>query len=132
ERQLFRPRADLRPTADALGLRLIEAPGPVGEARLVARTIHALLERGVPPGRIVVTARHVPPMADLLREVFGEYGIPLDLEGAEPLARNPAVATLLRAARLPDDDWPFAVITALLRSGYFRPDWPETDSDDTR
>src|SRR5262249_19040986 len=36
---------------------------------------------------------------------------------------------LLRALRLADDDWPFAAVTALLRSGYFRPDWPETAAD---
>jgi RecB family exonuclease len=61
--------------------------------------------------------------------VFGDYGIPLDVEGTEPLLRNPLVATLLRALRLPDDDWPFAAVTALLRSTCFRPDWPETRAD---
>src|SRR5262249_44467197 len=65
-----------------------------------------------------------PPYADLVAEVFGEYGIPLDIEGAEPLLHNPAVAALLRTLRLPDEGWPFAAVTALLRSGYFRPDWP--------
>ena len=36
------------------------------------------------------------------------------------------MATLLRNLHLPDNDWPFAGVTALLRSSYFRPDWPET------
>src|SRR5262249_8622182 len=81
---------------------------------------------GVRPEDIVVSMRDILPYADLIREVFADYEIPLDVEGAEPLLRNPAVATLLKTLRLPDEDWPFAPVTALLRSGYFGPDWPET------
>src|SRR5205807_1084051 len=78
---------------------------------------------------VLVTVRDLAPYADLVREVFAEYAIPTDVEGAEPLHRNPALATLLRALRLPDEDWPFAAVTALLRSSYFRPAWPETRAD---
>jgi ATP-dependent helicase/DNAse subunit B len=126
ERQLFRPLRRVVPSADAEGLLCIEAPGLLGEARLVARQIKTLLLEGAPAEDVLVTLRDLAPYADLLREVFCEYGIPADVEGTEPLLRNPAVSTLLRAVRLPDDDWPFAAVTALLRSGYFRPGWPET------
>jgi ATP-dependent helicase/DNAse subunit B len=125
-RQLFRPLRAIQPAGDADGLVILEAPGQLGEARLVAREIKTLLLSGVTAEEILVIVRDVPPSADLLREVFAEYGIPLDIEGTEPVARNPAVATLLRAFRLPEEDWPFAGVTALLRSVYFRPDWPET------
>jgi ATP-dependent helicase/DNAse subunit B len=126
ERELFRPVKEVRQATDAGGLRCLEAPGVVGEARMVAREIKALLGAGVPPDDILVTLRDLPPYADLLGEVFAEYGIPVDIEGTELLHRNPLVATLLRSLRLPEEDWPFAQVTALLRSGYFRPDWPET------
>jgi ATP-dependent helicase/DNAse subunit B len=129
ERQLFRPLRRVVQSADAEGLLCIEAPGLLGEARLVARHVKALLLEGTPAEDVVVTMRDLVPYADLLREVFGEYGIPVDAEGTEPLLRSPAVSTLLRALRLPDDGWPFAAVTALLRSGYFRPDWPETHQD---
>ena len=33
---------------------------------------------------------------------------------------------LFCALRLPEEDWPFAGVTALLRNTYFRPRWPET------
>src|SRR5207247_2012723 len=79
----------------------IEAPGSVGEARMVARQIRLLLLEGERPDDILVVLRDVLPYADLLREVGHEYAIPLDVEGTEPLLRNPAVATLLRALRLP-------------------------------
>jgi ATP-dependent helicase/DNAse subunit B len=100
----------------------------LGEARMVAREIKGLLLSGVPADDILVTLREILPYADLIREVFSEYGVPIDLEGTEPLSRNPAVSTLLRAMRLPQDDWPFAGVTALLRSDYFQPDWAETES----
>jgi ATP-dependent helicase/DNAse subunit B len=125
ERQLFRPLQSIVRGGDADGLLLIQAPGMLGEVRLVARAVKALLLEGAPADEVVLTARDLPPYADLVREVFAEYGIPLDVEGAEPLARNPAVAALLRALRVPEDGWPFAKVTALLRSGYFRPAWPE-------
>jgi ATP-dependent helicase/nuclease subunit B len=129
ERQLFRPLRQVTQSADADGILCVEAPGLLGEARMVARHIKALLLEGTPAEDILVTVRDLAPYADLLREVFAEYGIPTDIEGAEPLLRNPAVSTLLRAVRLPDEDWPFAAVTALLRSGYFRADWPETRDD---
>jgi ATP-dependent helicase/DNAse subunit B len=127
--QLFRPRKLVVRGADADGLLCLEAPGAVGEARMVARVIRRLLDQGTPPEEIVVTLRELPPHADLVREVFAGYEIPTDIEGAEPLYRNQAVSTLLRALRLADDDWPFAGVTALLRSGYFRPDWPAVRAD---
>ncbi len=129
ERQLFRPPRAVVPSADADGLRLIEAPGVLGEARLAAREIKSLLLDGTPPDDVIVAVRDLPGYADLLLEVFTEYGIPVDVEGTEPLTRRPAVAALLRAVRVPDDDWPFAAVTAVLRSGHFRPDWPEVRKD---
>ncbi|MDB5312447.1 MAG: hypothetical protein JWO38_6649 [Gemmataceae bacterium] len=112
------------------GLHLIEAPGELGEARLVARQIRTLLADGVSPDRILVAVRHLrPATVDLFREVFDDYAVPHDVEGADPLARVPAVAFLLRAWQLAADDWPFAPVAAVLRSTYFRPSWPEAQAD---
>ena len=63
----------------------------LGEVRLVAREVKSLLLQGTLADDILLTVRDLPPYADLVREVFAEYGIPLDMEGAEPLSRNPAV-----------------------------------------
>jgi ATP-dependent helicase/DNAse subunit B len=125
ERQLFRPQRLLTPSVDAAGIACIEAPGLLGEARLVARRIKVLLRDGTRPDDVLVILRDLAPYADLIHEVFDEYEIPLDLDFADPLTRNPAVAVLLRALRLPEDDWLFAGVTALLRNTYFRPRWPE-------
>ena len=129
EKELFRPVKSVRRAAACDGIECLEAPGIVGETRMVARRIKMLLLDRVAPDDILVTMRDITPYADLLQEVFAEYGIPVDVEGIEPLQRNSAVASLLRALRLPDEDWPFALVTALLRSGYFRPAWSETRDD---
>ncbi len=96
---------------------------------MIARRIKTLLLDGVPADDILVVLRDIEPNADLLREVFAEYGLPIDVEGTEPLLRDGAVAALLRAVRLPDEDWPFAGVTALLRNTCFQPKWPETADD---
>ncbi len=127
-RQLFRPLRSIEVADNADGLSLIETPGVLGEARMIARRVKLLLLDGTRPDDILVVLRDLDSYADLLREVFAEYGLPFDMEGTEPLTRNGAVAALLRAVRLPDDDWPFAGVTAILRNTYFRPAWPEAAS----
>jgi ATP-dependent helicase/DNAse subunit B len=117
------------PAADASGLHLIEAPGVVGEARLVARAIRQLIATGAAPASIVVTARHPGRNADVLREVFNEYAVPAESPDPPRLSRHPGVAMLLRSWRLPDEDFPFAGVAALLRSTFFHPAW-DTISDD--
>lgn len=126
DRHLFGPTAPL--AGDTSGLAVIEAPGPLGEARMVARRIRSLLAAETDPEAVVVTARDRISF-DLIDEVFAEYGLPVELDGDEPVLRNPAIGTLLRALRVPDDGWPFAGVTALLRSTYFRPAWPEADGE---
>ena len=130
DRHLFGPTVP--PATDGAGVQVIEAPGPLGEARLVARRIRTLVSAGTPPDCIVVTGRDLTNSLDLLGEVFAEYGLPVELHGERAIQRNPAVGTLLRALRLPDDGWPFAAVTALLRSTYFRPAWPEATANRVR
>jgi ATP-dependent helicase/DNAse subunit B len=111
-------------------LHLIEAAGEMGEARLVARRIRMLLAAGAAAHRILVVPRRLSrPRAELYREVFHEYDIPHEIEGADALNRVPAVAFLQQAWRLPAEDWPFPLVAAILRSSYFRPNWPEVQSD---
>jgi ATP-dependent helicase/DNAse subunit B len=129
ERNLFRPIRQVKPSSDATGLMCLQAPGLLGEARMVARQVKTLLHEGVAAEEIVLSVRDLTPYADLLREVFDEYGIPVDVEGTDSLLHDPAVALLLRALRLPDEDWPFAGVTALLRNGFFRPKWQEALAD---
>ena len=124
---LFRESADH--ASDVAGLNLIEAPGIVGECRMVARAVKDLLQRGVAPADVLVCTRDMPVYGELLSEVFAAYGIPLDVQAAASLARQPVVAALLAAARLDADDWPFGETTALLRCTLFRPEWSDVIPD---
>mgnify|MGYP001211918261 CR=1 FL=1 len=124
ERSLFRSNPDAL-AASSADVHLIEAPGEWGEVRMVARRIKSELLAGATPDQILVTARSLAEYADLIDDVFAEYGIPADLDVKPPLYRKPAVATLLRAWRLRDDGFPFRETTALLRSTLFQPLWPE-------
>lgn len=125
--QLFLPLRRVLPSDDAAGLEFIEAPGLVGEVRLLARRVKRRLLAGVHADAIDLVVRDLNRYADLIRETFAEYGIPVEVEGGDPLDRQPAVAVLLRALHLPLDDFPFAGVTALLRHGSFRPRWPEVE-----
>lgn len=129
KQHLFRPLREVPLAKHAEGVGVIEAPGALGEARMVARRIKRLLLDGTPAEEILVTLRELRGHVDLLEEVFQEYGIPLDVEGILPLSHHPLITILLKALRLPDEDWPFAGVTALLRSSFFRPAWPEVEAD---
>ena len=121
--QLFRESPAV--AGDASGVSLIKAPGEVGELRLIARRIRQSINAGTNPESIVIASADVAGIADVLTDVFAEYSIPLFHESDAPLHGNPTVRTLLRAARIDQDDWLFDDVTALLRSNYFQPVWPE-------
>lgn len=110
-------------TSDTTGLKLLAAPGVVGEARMVARQICQEFNAGTPPERIVVVARRWGRVREVVREVFDDYSILHHGPEADPLSRTPAVAFLLKAWHLPDDDYRFAAVAEVLRSTWFAPPW---------
>lgn len=127
--QLFSPMRKIVPGADANGISLIEAPGELGEARLVARRIKRLLLDGVSPDQVIVVVRDIDSWSELIEEVFAEYDIDVDIEGLEPFQKCPAISTLLRMLCLSDEEFRFNDLTAILRSNYFAPDWLEDNGD---
>jgi ATP-dependent helicase/DNAse subunit B len=129
-RQLFQPLRRIAIGENPEGVSIVEAPGLLGEVRMIARKVKRWLLEGVPADSIVLASRDISSYADALHEVFTEYGVPTEIEGSEPLTRHPAIAFLLRAVVLPEDDWPFAGVTALLRNRWFRPDWEEATGRD--
>jgi RecB family exonuclease len=110
-------------------VRRIRAPGPLGESRMVARQLREWIDGGVSPSEIVVTCRRPEDAADLYAATFADYGIPFDSGHTPTLAHAPSVATLLRGWRLPLDGFPFSGVGELLRSGFFRPTWPDVVKD---
>jgi RecB family exonuclease len=129
ERRLF--RAD-RP-AKAGGIALVRgfcirgAPEGEGVARLLAREVRALLDRGTDPQEVLVVFRQWNEQADVALEVFQEWGLPVSAEPRRPIAADPAVAALLTAITLPIEDWAADQLIRLLRNRRLRPTWPGAD-----
>jgi len=99
---------------DALGL--LEGGGERAEIELVAAEALALLERGVPPGEVVVVHRAPGDRAELIEDVFALYGVPVAVGAPRPLASTAigrALLGLLRAALL---DGEAADVLAWLRA----------------
>ncbi len=143
---LVKPNEDMRPSGlrhlsqhlfvenspssdDAKGILVIEAPGIVGEVRMVARAIKTQLNNHVHPESIVVAIRQLGTYADLIDETFTEYGIPFELDVNLSLLRVPVVAGLLKAASVASSGFQFADVSALLRNTLFRSVWPELVTD---
>src|SRR5207248_2527350 len=99
-----------------------------GEIEQIGRRIKRLLTEGdhpARPGEIAVVFRSVNDLAPLVREVFGELGIPSDIETSETLDETPLAAAVVAILWLAVEDWPFRQLLTVLGSSYLRPAWPE-------
>jgi len=131
ERQLFKHPRQVEPAADASGLHILAASGQVAEIEAIARQIKGLLTGGrraegaVRPGDILVVFRSLGDAAELVREIFADFGIPAVIEAQPPLERCGSLAALVALLRLHLQDWPFRELLAFLSNNYFQPNWPE-------
>ena len=128
ERSLFRNRTDETfVITDPAGLNIRGAPQDDGVARLVARDVRALLDRGVAPDEILVLFRHWSDEADLVLETMQAWGIPAHADVHHALRSEPAVSALGLATSIPLQEWETELIVRLLRHGMIRPTWPGAD-----
>lgn len=100
----------------------IEAQTRPVEVRAALRWLKARVVRdGMAVTDVAVMARDIEPYRPYLEETAAEFGIPLRIVGGQPLAENPAVASLLSLLSLPVEDWPRRPVLEAWRSPYF--DW---------
>jgi ATP-dependent helicase/DNAse subunit B len=123
-----------QPVGAPQGIEIVAAGSATSEVELLARRIKALLVDGDParpgqpvsPADVLVVFRTLPEeTVELVREVFGEYGIPAALGGQPRLARSPLVRTVAAWLDLVLEDWPYRELLALVVHHYFCPAWPE-------
>ncbi|HEX6963402.1 MAG TPA: UvrD-helicase domain-containing protein, partial [Lacipirellula sp.] len=112
ERNLFRSYADIEPLSPAAEksldrAQLIAASGVQAELEQIARRVKRLLLDGVPPSEIVVTFRSLHDVADRLRGVLDDFGVPAHFDAPRRLAASPLVRSLLGVIRLHAEDWPY-------------------------
>ncbi|NLE73351.1 MAG: hypothetical protein GX604_01785 [Actinobacteria bacterium] len=67
-------------------LRLLRSSGRRGEVEIVAAEVVDLLRAGIPLGEIMVVARRAGMWRRLVEEVFGAYGIPVQMEAPARIA----------------------------------------------
>jgi RecB family exonuclease len=124
------PRPALSPARVAVSQGLTIRGAPQGEAagRLLAREVRGLLDRGVDPEEILILFPSWSEQAEVALEVLHAWGIPVHAEPIRPLSADPAVAALVLAVGLPNEDWATDRLIRLLRHGRVCPDWPGADS----
>jgi RecB family exonuclease len=128
ERSLFRRSGAGSGLGTALGLAIHGAPQGEGMARVVARGVRDLLERGTEAEDILVLFRKWGEPAEIALDVLREWGIPVHAEAARPLGAVPSVAALLLGIGLSVEDWATDRVIRLLRNGQVRPGWPGSDA----
>lgn len=131
ESQLFkRPGTqDVAPSAGQV--EVIHAASELRELEWVAGKIKDLLTAGqATPAEIIVVLRNVSSARELVREVFGRFGLPLAIEGGRRLMRSHALAALVNLLRLVQEDWPYQRVLSALNNGYYRPPGGSGDSRD--
>ncbi len=128
ERSLFANPRQIRPAPDATGIEILAAAEATGEIEQLARRIKRLLTGtaapAVRPGDILVVFRSLADSAEVVREVFTQFGIPVALEAQRPLASAPLMSALVAWLRLDLEDWPFRQVLAVLLHSRFRPAGP--------
>ncbi|MCG8584930.1 MAG: PD-(D/E)XK nuclease family protein [Pirellulales bacterium] len=124
ERQLFASPADQSSLDDPTGVEIVAASSDLGEIETIARRIKRLLLDGdggqhVAPQQIGVVFRSVAPSANLIREVFEEFGIPYSLETPRRLGDAPVMRAVMALLELAVEDWPFRALLGVFNSNYF-------------
>ena len=102
---------------------VMQAPGPWGEVRMVAREVKRLIGlAGGPerlrPGQIGIIARSLDNYRIALGQVFAEYGLPIFVAGGEPVADRPCVRFVADLLRLIEEDYPRAATVAVLDAAW--------------
>lgn len=133
EANIFRSPRSVPAPPPLSRVELLTAAGQQAELEAIATRIKRLLVLGddesggtpVRPSQIVVALRSLAGCEELVGEVFGEFGIPLALEGARPLGRSGPLAAITSLVELERADWPYRQLLHVLSLNFFRPDWPD-------
>jgi ATP-dependent helicase/DNAse subunit B len=105
------------------GLFATEYPTPTEEMRAVAAKVRKLLEEGAEPGRVAVLLPMRRKSGPLLRQVFNDYGIEVDLRVSEPLSASMSVSALGDMLEMVLDNFHREDMVRFLSSPYVRFDY---------
>jgi ATP-dependent helicase/nuclease subunit B len=117
---------------DCAAITSLGMPEGDGEALGVARTVREALDSGAPIEHVAVVFPQSGELVERVAETLTAWGLPSSGAGPRPLARDPSVALLIAALRIPLDGWETARLAHLLRHGRLDPRWPELGTRDAR
>ncbi|MBI2166958.1 MAG: exodeoxyribonuclease V subunit gamma, partial [Candidatus Omnitrophica bacterium] len=124
ERNLFRPEAPLR--CDDGALKILEATGTRGEVEMAAREVRRLVRGGaLHYSDIAVILRRIGDYAGLLRTVFREFEIPVEIHERERLRATPVARTLTSFFKILQNDWKREDLFNFLKSSHLESDYAE-------
>ncbi len=128
ERALFQ-ESETETDREASGIEIVASADARGEIEQIARRIKQLLVRQSPPAarpdEILVVFRSLGESAELVRQVFEQFGIPAAVADQPALATAPIVSALVAWLRLAVEDWPYGQVLALIARSDFQPRWRE-------
>ncbi|MCC6494084.1 MAG: PD-(D/E)XK nuclease family protein [Pirellulales bacterium] len=112
QRNIFRNYRDVEPVTAPVQqsldrVHIVAASGVQAEIAEIARRVKRLLVEGEPPGEVVVVFPRSQDVADRVRQVFDDFGVPSYLDAWPRLDAAPAVRSLLNLLRLHAEDWPY-------------------------
>jgi ATP-dependent helicase/nuclease subunit B len=116
--------------SDATGIEVIAAAGLAGEARAVAERVKRLLLGGVPAEEVVIGTRSLDEDGVELASALEAAGVPVCCEIDTRFSQTAIGRALFAVPQVELQDWAFDLLSAVLRSNYFRPQWnfPATGS----
>jgi ATP-dependent helicase/DNAse subunit B len=115
---IFSPAAPRIPAGE--GLLLIEASEARQEVAAALRRAKALLLAGARPEDILITVRDWARYSGYFDAQAAAYGVPIAIDGDEPLAENPAVYAITLLLNLHRSDFRRRELLDVLQSAYFR------------
>ncbi len=96
--------------------RLVRWSDPAAEVRGIAHAVKARLLAGAAPDDLWVAFPGLPGYLPLVRRIFGELGIPVEISAGRPLRARPAAEVALVAARTAAEGFPLGPLLAALAS----------------
>jgi hypothetical protein len=96
--------------------RLVRWSDPAAEVRGIAHAVKAQLLAGVPPEDLWVAFPGLPGYLPLVRRIFGELGVPVELSAGRPVRARPAAEVVLVAAKTAGEGFPLGPLLAAVAS----------------
>ncbi len=101
--------------AEAIAVpRLVRWADPAAEVRGIAHAVKARLLEGAAPEDLCVAFPGLPGYLPLVRRIFGELGVPVEISVGRPLRARPAAEVVLVAASSAAEGFPLAPLLAVL------------------